>query len=120
MDLLGHAVADGADRRVAMRLFGRKKKEEESGIVDPESEEGSIGYYYSIMGRMDADFANAAAAHLERLHEPGGYAREKTEHDFMDLGMKRSYIGALDDLQFEVEDSVSVPQLGRKRQGMAV
>ena len=120
MDLLGPAVADGADRRVAVRLFGRKKKEQEGIPVDPTTDEGSIGLYYSILGRIDSDFTNAAVAHLERLHEPGGYAREKTEHDFMDLGMKRSYIDALDDLQFEIEDSVSVPQLGRKRQGGAI
>jgi hypothetical protein len=103
-----------------MRLFGRKKKEGESGVIDPESDEGIIGLYYSIIGRVDSDFAGAAAAHLERLHEPGGYAREKSEHDFMDLGMKRSYIGALDDLQFKVEDSVTVSQLGLRRRGMAV
>jgi hypothetical protein len=101
-----------------MRLFGRKKKE---GIdVDPATDEGIIGLYYSIVGTIEADFANAAAAHLERLHEPGGYAREKSEHDFMDLGMKRSYIQALDDLQFEVQDSVSLPMLPLKRRGGAV
>jgi hypothetical protein len=102
-----------------MRLFGRKKKPDGT-MLDPESDEGLVGLYYSIVERVDADFAAATADHLGRLHEPGGYAREKTEHDFMDLGMKRSYIDALDDLKFEVEDSVSVPLLPLRKRGMAV
>jgi hypothetical protein len=105
-----------------MRLFGRKTKEqsEEGAAVDRTTDEGIIGLYYAIKGKIDAGFADAVAAHLERLHEPGGYAREKTEHDFMDLGMKRSYIDALDDLEFTVEDSVTVPQFAMKKRGMAV
>jgi hypothetical protein len=103
-----------------MRLFGRKKEEQEAGLIDPTTDEGMVGLYYALTDRVDADFANAAAAHLERLHEPGGFAREKSEHDFMELGMKRSYLHALDDLQFELEDSLTVPQLGRRRQGGAV
>jgi hypothetical protein len=103
-----------------MRLFGRKKPQQESGLADPETDEGMVGVYYAIMGRVDTDFGSAAAAHLERLHEPGGYAREKIEHDFMELGMRRSYIEALDDLQFTLEESLTVPQISRRRQGAAV
>jgi hypothetical protein len=108
-----------------MRLFGRKKEEveeEQGGIIglDPTTDEGIVGLYYSIIGRIKADFQNATISHLERLHEPGGYAREKSAHDFMDLGMDRSYIDALDDLEFTVEDAVTVPQLPLKRRGTAV
>lgn len=103
-----------------MRLFGRNKKEQEGAAPDPTTDDGIIGLYYSIKGKVDADFANAAASHLARLHEPGGYAREKIAHDFMDLGMKRNYLDALDDLEFTVEDSVSVPGLPIKRRGTAV
>jgi hypothetical protein len=106
-----------------MRLFGRKKEQEqeqEGASLDPTTDEGIVGLFYSILERIEGDFRDAAGTHLERLHEPGGYAREKSAHDFMDLGMKRSYIDALDDLQFTLEDSVTVPQLPLKRRGTAV
>jgi hypothetical protein len=103
-----------------MRVFGRKKKESETGVIDPTTDEGIIGLYYAITDRVDADFVQATAAHLERLHEPGGYAREKSLHDFMDLGMTWSYIDAIDDLEFKVEDSMCVPQYPLRKRGMAV
>jgi hypothetical protein len=104
-----------------VRLFGRKKETEQQGArIDPATDDGIIGIFYAIVDRVEADFANATAAHLQRLHEPEGYAREKSEHDFMDLGMSRDYLYALDDLEFTVQDSVTVPQYPVRRRGMAV
>ena len=90
-----------------MSLFRRKKLKE--GLdVDPETDEGMIGLYYSIIGDVIGDFTGATTQHLERLHEPGGVAREKAERDFMELGMDRSYIDALDDMEFTVDDSIAI------------
>jgi hypothetical protein len=104
-----------------MRLLGRKKpdKKQNPADVDPSTDEGIIGLFYSILGEVEDDFGNAARRHLARIHEPGGYDREKAEHDFMDLGMRRSYIEALDDIEFSVQDSVVMPFLPARRRGMA-
>jgi hypothetical protein len=123
MDLLGPTVPDGADRGDAVRLFRRNKRaptDQQPQKFDPSSDEGIIGLYYSILGTADENFAKAVVDHLERLHEPGGYVREKRQHDFMDLGMKRVYLDALDDIELTVEDTISAPQVGIKKRGMAV
>ena len=93
-----------------MSLFRRKKLK--TGIeVDPETDEGIIGLFYSIHGEVIEDFTGATVGHLQRLHEPGGVAREKAQRDFMELGMTRSYIEALDEMEFTVDTSLAVPGL---------
>jgi len=103
-------------------LFRRKVKAEREKTaveVDPTSDEGIVGIFYSIVWGAEESFENAAKRHLQRIHEPGGYELEKSEHDFMELGMKRSYLDALDDIEFSVEDSFAVPALPARRRGMA-
>jgi hypothetical protein len=104
-----------------VRLFRRKNTatEQDPSKIDPESDEGIVGLYYSILGQAEEEFRTATAGHLTRLHEPGGYAREKQRHDFMDLGMKRVYLDALDDIEFTIEDALCVPEVGIKKRGMA-
>jgi len=102
---------------ILRRNKGKKKKATE---VDPATDEGIVGLYFSILNEIIDDFAAATAGHLERLHEPGGYEREKGRRDFMDLGMERSYLDALDDMEFTVDDIMSVPQLGIRARGTAV
>jgi hypothetical protein len=104
-----------------MSLFGRKKvdKHQKASEVNPDTDEGIVGVYHSILRGVENVFGEAATAHLERLHQPGGYAREKAEHDFMDLGMHLSYLDALDDIEFTVGESVVVPQIALKRRGAA-
>ena len=105
-----------------MRLFRRKKSaadDQKPQKFDPTTDEGIVGLYYSILGQADDHFAQAVVAHLMRVHEPGGYAQEKSQHDFMDLGMKRTYLDALDDIEFAVEDAFGVSNVGIKKRGMA-
>ena len=105
-----------------MSLFSRKKKADKddgTALLDPTTDEGIVGLYHSIMSDVEADFRDATKAHLERLHVPGGYAREKTEHDFMDLGMRLAYLDALDDIELSVDESIVAPQITAKRRGMA-
>jgi hypothetical protein len=99
-------------------LFRRTKKQKPVE-VDREKDEGIIGLYYSIIDRIDEDFANATAGHLERIHEPGGYLREKQNRDFMELGMDRTYLDALDDLDFTIDGVISVPETALKKRGGA-
>jgi hypothetical protein len=104
-------------------IFRSKKraiKKQEPQDVDPDTDEGIVGLYYSIMGTVDEEYVKAASSHLERLHQPGGYAREKQEQDFMDLGMGRPYLDALDDIEFTIEHTMSVPETAMKKRGMAV
>jgi hypothetical protein len=104
-------------------LFRRNKRaanDQKPQKFDPTSDEGIIGLYYSILGKADENFAQAVIDHLKRLHEPGGYALEKRQHDFMDLGMKRTYLDALDNIELTVEDAICVPEVGIKKRGMAV
>ena len=104
-----------------MSLFRRKKVETEmvNLDVDPAKDQGMIGLYYRLTVEAEEDFANAVTTHLARIHEPGGIVREKQEHDFMELGMKRDYLDALDDIEFKVEDVVSAPVLQMKKRGQA-
>jgi hypothetical protein len=102
-------------------LFTRKKKvdkDQKASDVDPTTDEGIVGLFHSVMEEVEEDFARQATAHLERLHEPGGYRREKTERDFMDLGMRLTYLDALDDIQLSVKHAVVAPQITAKRRGM--
>ena len=104
-------------------IFRRKKralKNQRPEDVDPSTDEGIVGLYFSLLGQAEEAYANAVTDHLRRLHEPGGYGREKREHDFMDLGMKKTYLDGLDDMEITVEDSVTSPQLGMRGLGQAV
>ena len=102
-----------------MSLFRRSKKAQATEI-DPTTDEGIVGLFYSILGEIVDDFATAATDHLGRVHEPGGLAREKQRRDFMELGMDRSYLDALDDMEFTVDGAISVPQMGVRNRGTAV
>jgi hypothetical protein len=98
----------------------RARRKQKPGEVDPDTDEGIIGLYDSILATVEEEFTKAVSIHLEHLHQPGGYAREKQQHDFMDLGMRRSYIDALDDIEFTIEDTMCLPQLQMRKRGMAV
>jgi len=101
-------------------LFSRKKNvEQKASVIDPDSDEGIVGLYHGILKGVEENYAEAAIKHLQRLHAPGGYAREKAEHDFMDFGMRPAYLDALDDIEITIDDSVVVPQIAGKRRGMA-
>lgn len=90
-----------------MKLFGRKKaKTDEDEPFDPESDEGIIGYYHKYVSLAETEYVKFVSAHLARLHEPGGVAREKRENDFIELGMPRTYLEALDEVEFAVVDAV--------------
>ena len=110
-----------------MSLFRRKKKEgedyENSAEVDiwmdPLQDHGMVGLFFRALADVNDEFAKAVQTHLERLHEPGGYEREKQEHDFMDLGMKRDYLDALDDVRFTIDDMLVSPQIVLKKRGTA-
>jgi hypothetical protein len=97
-------------------LFGKKKKDEDGNGA---GEEGIVGLFVAKMAAAEAEFANYVVGHLERLHEPGGYAREKQENDFMDLGMRRSYLDALDDIEFSVDQRLVYAEYGIRKRGGA-
>jgi hypothetical protein len=99
-----------------VKLFGRKKKEEEAGRT---SDDGAVGLYYAAMGKAEQEYAKFVEAHLRRIHEPGGYALEKKDNDFMDLGMRRSYLDALDGIEFSVDDTAVMAMAGGRAVGIA-
>jgi hypothetical protein len=103
-----------------MKLFGRKKEKEEKvrEIADPE--QGMARLYTEMVAKIEDEFSKFVHEHLKRIHEPGGYEREKKEYDFMDLGMPRSYLQALDDIQFSALESFVSAQLRGKRRGQAL
>jgi hypothetical protein len=69
-----------------------------------------------MVDRVEEEFVKFVTEHLERIHEPGGYEREKKLADFMDLGMGRQYLDALDDLELSVLEGISIPMTrGRAR-----
>jgi hypothetical protein len=92
-------------------LFRRKK----TATVDLD-DTSAVGVYFTHLQRIEQGYTNFIVDHLDRLHRPGGYLQEKRENDFMDLGMKRTYLDALDDIEFEVVRAIMEPQTrGRKR-----
>jgi hypothetical protein len=103
-----------------MKLFRRGKKEEEGDGA--QSEYGIIDLYGAHLAKEERGYLNDVVEHLQRIHEPGGYEREKQDHDFIDLGMARSYLDALDDIEFAVEDhyAYAFMQLRKKGMGQAV
>ena len=98
-----------------MRLFGKKKQ---GATIETASQddEGMVGLYFTMLANIEKEYCKFVAEHLERIHQPGGYDREKRENDFMNLGMRMSYLDALDDIQFAVVESISMPETrGRNR-----
>jgi len=101
-----------------LKLFGRKKRDDDGGSGDY----NIIDLYAAHLAKEENGYLDDIAEPLSRIHEPGGYEREKQEHDFIDLGMPRSYLAALDDIEFEVEDHYAYAwmQIRKKGQGQAV
>lgn len=111
-----------AEKKSGEGRFSRVKKIDENEVfvgIDPMEDQGMVGMYFRAMAQIEGDFAKAVRVHLENLHEPDGYAREKQAHDFMELGMKREYLDALDDIEFTIEEIVSAPVTALRRRGMA-
>jgi hypothetical protein len=100
-----------------LRLFRRKKDEDGDS-----SDYGIIDLYGAHIAKEERGYLTDVAEHLQRIHSPGGYEREKQEHDFIDLGMRRSYLEALDEIEFEVEDhyAYAYMQVRKRGQGQAV
>jgi hypothetical protein len=101
-----------------VKLFGRKKKDEAAS--PDKNEEGAVGLYYSMLEKIEKEYGNFIADHLERLHRPGGYEQEKRENDFMDLGMPKTYLQAFDDIRFSVEKIVLHPETRGRRRGTGI
>jgi hypothetical protein len=91
-----------------VRLFGRSKKPSEDATADVKVADPSTGMarlIYDMNEKAENEFVKFVVEHLERIHEPGGYEREKREvSDFMDMGMGRKYLEALDDIKLTIGD----------------
>jgi steroid delta-isomerase-like uncharacterized protein len=83
-----------------MSLFRRKKKEEEGEVPL------IVQMYFEEDERPLEENREIVEEHLNNLHS-GQLAEEKRKHDFVDLGMPRAYLDALDDLQFTIEDQLA-------------
>jgi hypothetical protein len=105
-----------------VRLFGRAKKRTDGSTADGRGAEpgtGMAGLLKDLDAKAENEFVKFVVEHLERIHEPGGYEREKKEiSDFMDLGMGRKYLEALDDLQLSIGE-VLILAVTRGRGGKA-
>jgi predicted ester cyclase len=82
-----------------MSLFRRKAKEGEVPLI--------VQLYRDEARRPALKNEEIVKSHLEELHRPGGVAAEKKKHDFIDHGMSREYLEALDDIAFTLEEQVS-------------
>jgi hypothetical protein len=100
-----------------VRVFGRKKKDE--AALAEASDDGIVGLYFAMVDKSEEEFLKFVGEHLERVHEPGGLDREKKLSDFMELGMRRTYLAALDDLEFSVVEGVAIPALRGRSRGKA-
>jgi hypothetical protein len=97
-----------------LKLFRRKSRDDDGASGDY----NIIDLYAAHLAKEENGYLDKVADHLRRIHEPGGYEREKQEHDFIDLGMPRSYLGALDDIEFEVEDHYAYAWMQIRKRGL--
>jgi hypothetical protein len=101
-------------------LFRKKKKEHKIGtltVADPEG--GMASLLAEMTDKTEHEFSKFVAEHLQRIHEPGGYEREKKRADFMDLGMGRKYLAALDDIELSIVESLAIAETRGRRRGVA-
>jgi hypothetical protein len=94
-----------------MRLFRKKKADED------DSDFSIVDLFDQQVATEEAVYTDGAREHLERIHQPDGYQREKQEHDFIDLGMPRSYLDALDEIEFTVEAQYAAALLQARKRG---
>ncbi len=94
-----------------MKLFRKKKSEED------DSEFGIVDLFDQHLATEEAVYSDNVLAHLRRIHEPNGYQREKREHDFIDLGMPRSYLDALDEIELTIESQFASALLQPRKRG---
>jgi hypothetical protein len=97
-----------------MRLFGRGKKSGRDEKHDDEAtdDKGLVWLFRELSEKAENEYAEFVLAHLRRIHEPGGYEREKREiSDFIDLGMGRTYLQAVDDVRFSPEETIVMAEV---------
>jgi predicted ester cyclase len=82
-----------------MSIFRRKKKDD-----------GEIPMIVQLYFEQDAEpleeNREIVEEHLENVHK-GKLAEEKRAHDFVELGMTRAYLDALDDIEFTLEETLA-------------
>ena len=102
-----------------MRLFRRGKKDAaQAGDRFEEAEEGMAWLLRTLREKAENEFKKFVHGHLERIHQPGGYEREKKEFsDFMDLGMGRAYLKALDEIRFSPGETIVLAAYGGRGRG---
>ena len=119
--MLGPSVDPAPDRRGAVKLFRRGKKANGDGAVDVKTADPDKGMAWLIKDltrKTEGHFRDFVLEHLQRIHEPGGFEREKSEvSDFMDLGMSLSYLEALDEIQFSPGETMVLPEIRGLRGG---
>ena len=83
-----------------MSLFRRKKE-------DPDEIPGIVKLYFEQDEKPLEENREIVEEHLINYHKPGRQQEEKRKHDFVDLGMPRAYMDALDDLEFTLHELIS-------------
>jgi hypothetical protein len=105
--VLGPALGPAADRRPPVRLFRRRKSGGDGDGKAVEPDTGMLWLVRDLTAKAENEFLEFVLAHLRRIHEPGGVEREKKEvSDYMDLGMGREYLEALDDIEFTPVETI--------------
>jgi hypothetical protein len=100
-----------------MKLFGRRKQAEDAASAA--ADEGIVGLWVRKTAAVEEEYAKEVITHLGHIHEPNGLAREKQRNDFMDLGMERSYLESLDDLEFTIDEWMVYMFAGVRKRGSA-
>jgi hypothetical protein len=83
-----------------MSLFRRKKKDEDElpGIVK---------LYFEQDSEPLEKNRRIAEEHVRNLHVPERLEEDRRKHDAVDLGMPRTYMEALDDIEFTLHESIA-------------
>jgi SnoaL-like polyketide cyclase len=98
-----------------VKLFGRKKEGEEK-----DKYAGLEALYKAHQREWKRMVQVVVDRHMQLIHEPGGREQAAREGDFAEFGMKRTYLEALDDIQFEVLGQALFPERANPRKGGVV
>jgi predicted ester cyclase len=92
-------------------VFRKKEKEEEDLTALTSEQEAELAQLppgvrhvrRRLMGARN-ERQHHVIEHLQAVHEPGGLAARKQAADFMELGTPRSFLDALSDLEFTIDE----------------
>src|SRR4051794_23667618 len=79
-----------------------------SRTLEDLADEPEVRHQERIAAERMVGRAKIVTRHQEVLHQPGGIAHIREAADYIELGAGRTYIAALEDIEFAIENQLMV------------